>query len=188
MPWITYISLHQVLTKGIKSTSNMPKPRLIVIASGILVLIGIAITVYQSQTTSENLENQQKTLSSGSQMIVTKNMDPSKNMKGVYAIQVSDLKNDDIVKASVSDPAENIITTKPVSKNTIQETFTISSKGNYTLQIENDGKREVTVLGIIGYYPEGIELADISGFIVLMIGLSGLAVGMMFLIRNRVKS
>ena len=165
----------------------MVKPRPILITSGILVLIGIAITAYQSQTTSENLSNQQKTLGVGTQMIVAKNMDPNNNQKGVYSIQVTDLKNDDNVKAMVIDPAGATIITKSVTKSPIQEIFKVTSSGNYTLQIENQGQREIQILGIIGYYPEGIELADISGFIVLMAGLGGLAVGMMYLIRNRVK-
>lgn len=165
----------------------MIKPRLIIITSGILVLIGIGITAYQSQTTSENLVNQQKTVGSGTQMTITKQMDPAKNQKGVYAVQVNDLKNDDNIRATLMDPSGNTIMTKPVTKSTIQEIFKVSSSGNYTLQIDNQGKREIQILGIIGYYPEGIELADISGFIVLMAGLAGLAVGMMFLIKNRVR-
>ena len=165
----------------------MVRPRPIIITSGILVLIGIAITAYQSQTTSENLSNEQKILGIGTQMTITKNMDPNNNQKGVYSIQVTDLKNDDRIKAEVIDPVGATIISKSVTKSPIQEIFKITSSGNYTLQIENQGQREIQILGIIGYYPEGIELADISGFIVLMAGLGGLAVGMMYLIKNRVK-
>ena len=165
----------------------MVKPKPIIIASGVLVLIGIAITAYQSQTTSENLVNQQETLSVGKQMTVTKGMDPNSNQKGVYAIQVTDLKNDDNIKAIVVDPNGNTILTKSITKSPIQELFKVSTSGNYSLQIENQGPSDIQILGIIGYYPEGIELADISGFIVLMAGLAGLAVGMMYLIKNRVK-
>lgn len=166
----------------------MIKPKPILIASGILVLIGIAITAYQSQITSENLSNQQNTLGIGTQMIVTKEMNPDNNQKGVYSIQITDFKSDDNVKAIVTDPTGTSIITNSVTKSPIQDTFKISSSGNYTLQIENHGQREIQVLGIIGYYPQNIELADISGFIALLIGLSGLAVGMMYLIRNRVRS
>ena len=166
----------------------MKRTRLIIIISGILVLIGIAITAYQSQTTSENLSNEQKTLGIGTQMTVTKNMNPNNNQNGVYSIQVTDLKNDDSIKAEVIDPVGAIIISKSVIKSPIQEIFKVTSSGNYTLQIENQGQREIQILGIIGYYPEGIELADISGFIILMAGLGGLAVGMIYLIRNRVKS
>ncbi|MGI0074930.1 MAG: hypothetical protein ACREA5_03185 [Nitrosotalea sp.] len=166
----------------------MIKPKPIIIASGILVLIGIAITAYQSQITSENLSNQQNTLGIGTQMIVTKEMSPENNQEGVYSIQITDFKNDDNIKTTIIDPAGIPIITKSITKSPIQETFKISSSGNYTLQIENHGQRETQVLGIIGYYPKNIELADISGFIALMIGLSGLAVGMIYLIRNRARS
>ncbi len=166
----------------------MIKPKSIIIVSGILVLIGIAITAYQSQITSENLANQQNTIGIGTQMIITKEMNPDSNQKGVYSIQITDFKNDDNIKATIIDPAGIPIITKSITKSPIQETFQILSSGNYTLQIENHGQREIQVLGIIGYYPPDIELADISGFIALMIGLSGLAVGMMYLIRNRVRS
>lgn len=165
----------------------MVKPKSIIIASGILVLIGIAITAYQSQTTSENLANQQSTLVAGAHMAVTKEMNPNNNQKGVYSIQITDFKNDDNVKIMIIDPIGNTMVTKIITKSPIQEMFKISSSGNYTLQIENQGQRDVQVLGIIGYYPQGIELADISGFITLVIGLSGLAVGMIYLIRNRIR-
>ena len=166
----------------------MIKPKPILIVSGILVLIGIAITAYQSQITSENLSNQQNTIGIGTQMIVTKEMNPDNNQKGVYSIQITDFKNEDNVKAIIIDPTGTPIITKSITKSPIQETFKISSSGNYTLQIENHGQSEIQVLGIIGYYPQDIELADVSGFIALIIGLSGLAVGMMYLIRNRVRS
>jgi hypothetical protein len=164
------------------------KPRSIIIISGILVLIGIAITAYQSQITSENLANQQMIVGVGTQMTVTKEMDPNNNQKGVYSIQITDFKNDDEIKATIIDPTNTSIITKSITKSPIQETFKVMSSGNYTLKIENQGQREIQVLGIIGYYPEGIELADVSGFIVLLAGLSGLAIGMMYLIRNRVRS
>jgi hypothetical protein len=166
----------------------MVKPKPIIIISGILVLIGIAITAYQSQTTSENLSNQQNTLAIGTQMVVTKSMNPENNQNGVYSIQITDFRSDDNVKATIMDPMGTPIITKTMTKSPIQEMFKITSSGNYTLQIENHGQREIQVLGIIGYYPQGIEVADISGFIALITGLSGLAVGMMYLIKNRVKS
>lgn len=166
----------------------MVKSKPIIIASGILVLVGIAITAYQSQITSENLSNEQNTIGIGTQMIVTKDMNPNNNQNGVYSIQITDFKDNDNVKATVIDPNGIPIITKSITKSPIQEMFKIKASGNYTLEIGNQGQREIQVLGIIGYYPQGIEWADISGFIVLMIGLSGLAIGIMYLIRNRVKS
>ena len=168
----------------------MVKPIPIIITSGILVFVGFAITVYQSQSTAENLVNQQQTLSVGTQMNITKVMDSSNNRESVYGIQVTDLKNDDSIKASIIDPNGNTIITRSVTKSPIQETFKISTSGNYTLQIQNQGQREIQILGFIGYYPQGIESDETSYSItpiILIIGLSGLAVGIMYLIKNRAK-
>ena len=168
----------------------MVKPIPIIIASGILVLVGFVITIYQSQITSENFVNEQKSLSNGTQMTITKAMDLNNNRKGVYGMQVTDLKNDDNIKVVVIDPNRNAIITKSVTTSPIQEIFKISSSGNYTLQIENQGQREIQILGFIGYYPEGIESDETSGNIVpimLIIGLAGLAVGIMYFIKNRAK-
>ncbi|MDE1770620.1 MAG: hypothetical protein KGI28_08740 [Thaumarchaeota archaeon] len=168
----------------------MIKPIPIIITSATLVLVGFAITVYQSQITSQNIVNQQNTLSVGTQMTITKVMDSNNNRNGIYGIQVTDLKNDDNVKAIVIDPSGTIIASKSVTKSPIQEIFKISFSGNYTLQIQNQGQREIQILGFIGYYPEGIESDETSGSItpiILIIGLSGLAVGIMYMIKNRVK-
>src|SRR6185312_1920062 len=127
----------------------MVKPKPIIIISGILVLIGIAITAYQSQTTSENLSNQQNTLAIGTQMVVTKSMNPENNQNGVYSIQITDFRSDDNVKATIMDPMGTPIITKTMTKSPIQEMFKITSSGNYTLQIENHGQREIQVFKII---------------------------------------
>jgi hypothetical protein len=167
------------------------KPVPIIIASGILVLVGFVITIYQSQITSENFVNEQKSLSGGTQMTITKAMDSNNDRKGVYGVQVTDLKNEDNIRVIVSDPNRNSIITKSITTNPTQEIFKISNSGNYTLQIENQGQREIQILAFIGYYPEGIESDDTSGFIVpiiLIVGLAGLAVGIMYFIKNRVKS
>ena len=78
--------------------------------------------------------------------------------------------------------------TSTIAKNTFQENFTISQVGNYTLQIQNPGQNETQVLGIIGYYPQGATILDVLSVIVLIAGLSGLAIGMMYMIKRRGKT
>jgi len=90
-------------------------------------LVGILITAYQSQITSENLANQQNTIGVGSHMTVIKEMDPTGNQKGVYSIQVTDLKNDDNIKANIVEPTGTTIITRSITKSPIQETFKIIS-------------------------------------------------------------
>jgi len=151
-------------------------------------MIGIGISFYQSQIETESITTQQQSLAPDASMTVSKNLDPNKSENGVYSIQISDFKNGYSVKADLVDPTGSTIITRSIEKNLFQENFTISQSGNYTLQIQNSGQNETQVLGIIGYYPHGATILDVLGVIVLIVGLSGLAIGMMYLIKRRGKN
>ena len=151
-------------------------------------MIGIGISFYQSQIETESITTQQQSLAPDASMTVSKNLDPAKSENGVYSIQISDFKNGYGVKADLVDPTGSAIITRSIEKNLFQENFTISQSGNYTLQIQNSGQNETQVLGIIGYYPHGATILDVLGVIVLIVGLSGLAIGMMYLIKRRGKN
>jgi len=151
-------------------------------------MIGIGISFYQSQIETESITSQQQNLSPNAVMTVSKNLDPAKSKNGVYSIQISDFKNGYSVKADLVDPTGSAIITRSIEKNLFQENFTISQSGNYTLQIQNSGQNETQVIGIIGYYPQGATILDVLGVIVLIVGLSGLAIGMMYLIKRRGKN
>jgi len=164
------------------------KFKLIIIISAILVIAGIGLTIYESQLINENVANQQQNLLAGGSVTLTKELDPSKNQNGVYSVQITDFKEDYNIKVTVLNPANEIITSKIITKNPFQENFLISTNGSYKIQIENQGKMEVQVLTIIGNYPQNISLLDIFGFVVLIIGLSGLAIGIMYFVKNRSKA
>lgn len=151
-------------------------------------MIGIGISFYQSQIETESITTQQQSLVPDASMTVSKNLDPAKNKNGVYSIQISDFKSGYNVKADLVDPTGTVIVTRSVEKSPIQENFTISQSGNYTLQIQNSGQNETQILGIIGYYPQGATIFDVIGVIVLVVGLSGLAIGIMYLIKRRGKT
>ena len=151
-------------------------------------MIGIGISFYQSQIETESITSQQQSLAPDATMTVSKNLDPAKSKNGVYSVQISDFKDGYGVKADLVDPTGAVIVTRSIEKNPIQENFTISQSGNYTLQIQNSEQNETQVLGIIGYYPQGATILDVLGVIVLIVGLSGLAIGMMYLIKKRGKN
>ncbi len=153
-----------------------------------MIIIGIGLTFYESQLINWNVINQQQNLLSGGSMTLTKDLDPSKNQNGVYSVQITDFQEDDNIKVTIFNPADEIIASKPITKNLLQENFLISTSGTYKIQIENQGPREVQVLLVIGNYPQNISLIDILGFIILITGLSGLAIGIMYLVKNRGKT
>ena len=166
----------------------MSRHRNILIVSAALVIIGIGISFYQSQNETESITTQQQSLASGASMTVSKNLDPIKSKDGVYSIQISDFKDGYNVKSDLLDPSGNTIVTRIIAKDSFQENFTITQSGNYTLQLENPGQNETQVTGIIGYYPQGATIVDVTSVIILVVGLSGLAIGMMYMLKSRGKT
>jgi len=166
----------------------MKKFKLIIIISTILVIIGIVLTFYESQLIDWSIVNQQQNLLPGASRILTKDLDPSENQDGVYSVQITDFQKDDNIKVSIFNPAGDIVISKSITKSPLQENFIISISGTYKIQIENQGSREAQILAVIGDYPQNIALIDICSFILLIAGLSGLAIGIMYLVKNRGKS
>jgi hypothetical protein len=163
------------------------KFKLVIIISAIVVIIGIVLTFYESQLINWSVVNQQQNLLPGASMILTKDLDPSKNQYGVYSVQITDFQEDNI-KLNIFNPVGETVISKSITKSPFQENFLISTSGTYKIQIENQGSREVQILAVIGNYPQNISLIDMCSFILLISGLSGLAIGIMFLVKNRGKS
>ncbi len=143
------------------------------------------ISFLQAENEVDNLATVQQDLPQSSSMNVSKSLDPMKSKDGVYSIQISDVKEGDSLSAAIIDPNGNVIIAKSITKSPFQENFTVSSAGTYELKIQNTAQTDMQVLGIIGYYPQGATLLDVFDIIILIIGLSGLAIGMMYLIKRR---
>lgn len=163
----------------------MVSAKAVLIVSGILVIVGMVISLSQSEVEMNGISMSQQTLPVGGFMNVSKNMDPEKSKNGVYSVQISDFKNGDSLNVDIIDPRGITSVTKSVVKSPYQENFTISSSGTYELKIENTAPDEIQVLGIIGYYPQGASLLDVFSVIILIAGLSGLAIGLMYFIKGR---
>lgn len=166
----------------------MKKFKLIIIISVILVIIGIGLTFYESQLINGNVVNQQQNLLAGTSMTLTKDLDPLNNPNGVYSVQITDFRENDNIKVSILNPLGETVISKSITKNPLQENFLISTSGTYKIQVENHGSTDVQILAVIGNYPQNISLIDMCGFILLIVGLSGLAIGIMYLVKNRGKS
>jgi len=164
------------------------KFKLVIIISAILVIIGIVFTFYESQLINWSVVNQQQNLLSGTSVTLTKDLDPSKNQNGVYSVQITDFQEDENIKVTIFNPLGERVTSKTITKNPLQENFFITTNGTYKIQIENKGSREVQVLAAIGNYPQNIALIDMFSFILLIAGLGGLAIGIMYLVKNRGKT
>ena len=155
---------------------------------GFLVVIGIVLSVYATQLMVENLTTQEGFIEGEMTMEVYKELDPDESENGVYVIQVEDFQGTDSITTSVFDPLGNIVTTKSIDSNPFQDGFKISTSGTYKLLIENPVDREVHVIAVIGYLPQDESLmVSVFGFIVILVGLVGLAVGALYIIKSRGK-
>jgi len=164
------------------------KPILLLILGGFLVVIGIVLSVYATQLIIENLTTQEGVVEGEMTMEVDKELDPSTSENGVYVIQIEDFQGMDSITISVFDPLGNILTTKSIDSNPFQDGFKISTSGTYKLLIENLADREVHVTAVIGYLPQDASLmVSIFGFIIILVGLIGLAVGTLYIIKSRDK-
>ncbi|SRR5579875_931731 len=165
----------------------MVNRKALLIVSGILVVAGILISYMQSEDEMNDIAIAQQTVSSGSSMNVSKSLDPSAMREGVYSVQITDFKQGETLGATVVDPSGIQVATSTVTKSPYQQNFTISSAGLYNLKIQNNAQSDLTVQGIIGYYPQPPNILDLVSIVILFAGLSGLAVGMMYFIKTRGK-
>ncbi|MBI3841546.1 MAG: hypothetical protein HY295_00080 [Thaumarchaeota archaeon] len=164
----------------------MKKSIPLLVIGGFLTATGIGISFYSSQLVTENLSTHQESLAVGHSLMALKELDPTKNENGVYVVQVADFKAGDNILAKVFDPSDIVIVSKSISHNPYQDNFKITTKGAYKLSVENSGQRDLQIEGVIGYLPKDSSLAiSIFGFIVIIVGLSGLAVGMMYFVKTR---
>jgi len=161
---------------------------LFLIMGGFLVVIGIGLSVYATQLVIENLTTQEGFVGGGMTMEVYKELNPAKNENGVYVIQIDDFQGEGGILISVFDPLGNVVITKSIDSNPIQDSFKISMAGTYKLLVENSADREVHVVAVIGYLPQDQSLTvSIFGFVVILIGLVGLVAGTLYFIKNRNK-
>ena len=159
---------------------------MLLVIGGFLIIIGIGLSVYGSQLIVENLVTEEKRLGMGTSMELSKDFDPSVNENGIYLLQIADFKEESRLQTSVYDPSGMVIVSKAIEHNPFQDNFTISTSGTYKILIENIGERELEVMAVLGYLPQDQSLTiSIFGFIVIIIGLAGLAVGIIQFIRTR---
>jgi len=163
------------------------KPLLFLVIGGFLVVIGIGLSVYATQLLIENLITREGFIGTGMTMEVDKELNPTKNENGVYVIQIDDFQGGSGIIVSVFDPLGNVVITKSIDSNPIQDSFKISMAGTYKLQVENSAD-EVHVIAVIGYLPQDQSLTvSIFGFVVISVGLVGLVVGTLYFIKSRGK-
>lgn len=154
-----------------------------------MFIVGIGLSIYGSQIIIENLATDEKRLGIGTSMEVSKELDPEINDNGVYVLQIADFKEASRLQASIYDPSGQTVITKSIDHSPFQDNFTISTAGTYKLVLENIGEKELIVTAVLGHLPHGQSLTvSIFGFIAMIMGLIGSAVGIIYFIKSRGRS
>ena len=162
--------------------SNLTKYLVIV---GIMIAIGAMLLIYGSQTITGDLVIEEGKIDSLTQLEIKAELDPEINTQGVYAVQTIEGKEYDI-SASVIDPSQDEIRDVSINRNSFEDNFEIDEAGIYTLIISTAESEEIPLVGGIGHLPDSTGVTiSIAGFIVIVLGMIGVAVIGFMIIRQR---
>ena len=162
--------------------SNLTKYLVIV---GIMIAIGAMLLIYGSQTITGDLVIEEGKINSLTQLEIKAELDPEINTQGVYAVQTIEGKEYDI-SASVIDPSQDEIRDVSINRNSFEDNFEINEAGTYTLIISTSESEEIPLVGGIGHLPDSTGVTiSIAGFIVIVLGMIGVAVIGFMIIRQR---
>ena len=162
--------------------SNLTKYLVIV---GIMIAIGAMLLIYGSQTITGDLVIEEGKINSLTQLEIRTELDPKINTQGVYAVQTIEGKEYDI-SAIVIDPSEVKIRDVSINRNSFEDNFEIDNAGTYTLIISTAESEEIPLVGGIGHVPDSTGVTiSIAGFIVIVLGMIGVAVIGFMIIRQK---
>ena len=164
--------------------SNLTKYLVIV---GIMIAVGAMLLIYGSQTITGDLVIEEGKINSLTQLEIKAELDPEINTQGVYAVQTIEGKEYDI-SASVIDPSQDEIRDVSISRNSFEDNFEIDEAGTYTLIISTAESEEIPLVGGIGHVPDSTGVTiSIAGFIVIVLGMIGVAVIGFMIIKQKKK-
>ena len=162
--------------------SNLTKYLVIV---GIMIAVGAMLLIYGSQTITGDLVIEEGKINSLTQLEIKAELDPEINTQGVYAVQTIEGKEYDI-SAIVLDPSNIKIRDVSINRNSFEDNFEIDEAGTYTLIISTAESEEIPLVGGIGHLPDSTGVTiSIAGFIVIVLGMIGVAVIGFMIIRQR---
>jgi len=154
----------------------MQKSGLIIVGSGTLIVIGLALLALGNQIILDGVSQGDGKVSINQDIIVSTNFDSQKTSVGVFAVQIMSLE-ENVFSAKVLDPLEIEVISLKVNEETVEKEFDVLESGIYKLVIKSSNDEESQVFGAIGPLPDEGEksISYISVYVVIigMIGLFG---------------
>ena len=166
----------------------MAKATKFLVIVGILIGIGAALLFFGSQAITSDIIIQEGQINNTQKIEIRAELDPDTNIEGVFVVQT--IEGSDVsLSATILDPYESKIITNSVITNSFEGVFDITESGTYTLLIETSTDEVVNVVGGIGHMPDAsVYSISMAGFVLLLIGMIGVIVVGITLVRGRKKA
>ena len=163
----------------------MQKSGIILVASGGLIVLGLALLVVGNQIILEGVNQGSGKVSSSYEILVSTEFDSQKTSTGVFAVQVMEFK-ENTFSAKILDPSNIEIISQKIDQETSENEFEILESGTYKLIIKSTDFEETQVFGAIGPVPDtGKKILGFISIYVLIIGMGGLVVIAIIGIKNK---
>jgi hypothetical protein len=152
----------------------MQKSGLIIVGSGALIVVGLALLALGNQVILDGVSQGDGKVSINQDIIVSTNFDSQKTPVGVFAVQIMNLE-ENVFSAKVFDPLDIEIISLKVNEETVEKEFDVLESGIYKLVIQSSNDDERHVFGAIGPLPdEGEKSISYISIYVVIIGMVGL--------------
>lgn len=163
----------------------MQKSGIILVVSGGLIVLGLALLVVGNQIILEGVNQGSGKISSSKEILISTELDSQKTSTGVFAVQVIEFK-ENTFSAKILDPFGIEIVSQKIDQDTIENEFEVFESGTYKLIIESADIEESQVFGAIGPVPDtGKKILGFLSIYVLIIGMGGLVVIAVIGIKNK---
>ena len=167
----------------------MQRSGLVTVIFGLLIVVGLVVSVIENQVTLEGINQGNGKVSSGETISVSVEIDREDTQTGIFAVQVMEFK-ENTISAKILDPSEIEIISQNVNEDTFEEEFDIIESGTYQLVIQSSDDDEIYVTGAIGPLPDADKKLILStvSLAILITGMIGLGITGLIGIKNRKKS
>ena len=164
----------------------MQKSGLLTIIFGLLIIVGLTVSVVENQVTLEGISQGNGKVSVTDTVTITVEMDRKETTTGIFAVQLMELEKD-TVSAKILDPSDTEIISRTINTESLEEEFDVSETGTYQLIIKSLGNKEIYVTGAIGPLPDADKKLIFSGvaMAILIVGMAGLVITGLTGIKNK---
>ena len=167
----------------------MQKSGLVFVIFGLLIVVGLVISVIENQITLEGINQGNGKVTSSEIVTISADIDRENTQTGIFAVQVMEFK-ENTISAKILDPSDIEIISQNVNEDTFEEEFDIVESGTYQLIIQSSDDEEIYVAGAIGPLPDADKKLIIStiSLTILIVGMIGLVITGIIEIKNRKRS